>query len=331
MKTNKIKSVIFDMDGVLIDAKDWHYESLNRSLDYYGFTPISRNDHLSRFDGLSTIKKLELHFQTKNLSLQEHQKINDKKQELTLKIVEEKCVPLAIHVDMLKSLKDQNYQLAVCSNSISKTIQLMLSKAGIIDYFDFCLSNQDVVNPKPDPEIYNKAIKKMNLDPKEVLICEDNVRGIEAAIKSNGYVLEIGTIEDTNYNNVSTAIEKIENGNLESQMIRNPVRTARLDSMVGGWFVGDFYPSILSSKEFEVAVKHYKEGDKESWHVHKVGTEITVILDGKVKMMDKIYKNGDIILLEPGNGTSFEALTDVKTVVVKTPSAIDDKYLKEDL
>lgn len=331
MSNNKIKAVIFDMDGVLIDAKDWHYEALNRSLDYFGYTPISRNDHLARFDGLSTTKKLEMHFQTKDLNKSQHQEINNKKQELTFKIVDEKCQPLDFHIKMLKKLKEKNYKLAVCSNSITKTIELMLGKAGIIDFFDFYLSNEDVTNPKPDPEIYNKAIEKMNLQPSEVLICEDNVRGIESAIKSKSYVLEIGSVEDTNYENIERAINMINNCEVKEQMIRNPIRSAKLSDMVGGWFVGDFYPNILASKDFEVAVKIYKEGDKENWHVHKIGTEITVILDGKVKMSDKIYKDGDIILLEPGNGTSFEALSDVKTVVVKTPSVIGDKYFKEDL
>jgi quercetin dioxygenase-like cupin family protein len=202
----------------------------------------------------------------------------------------------------------------------------MLSKAGILEFFDFYLSNQDVKNPKPDPEIYNMAIEKMGLSPKQVLICEDNTRGIESALKSGAFVLEIGTVADVNFQNIQNAISKIAKSENQPQMVRNGVRTARLSEMVGGWFVGDFYPNILHSKDFEVAVKTYKLGDKENWHVHKVGTEITLVLDGSVKMCDQIYHHGDIILLEPGNGTAFEALTDVKTVVVKTPSVLGDKY-----
>ena len=323
--TNRIKAVIFDMDGVLIDAKDWHYEALNRALDDCGYTPISRNDHLLTFDGLSTKKKLTMHFQTKHLSPEEHEKIDQKKQELTFDIIEQKCIPYPPHLAMLEKLKSQGYKLAVCSNSIKKTVEMMLSKANIINYFDFYLSNQDVGSPKPDPEIYNLAMNKMQLSPQEVLICEDNVRGIESALKSSAFVLEVGTVADVNYDNVSNAIRKIESG-ITSQMVRNPVRTAKLPDMIGGWFVGDFYPNILRSKDFEVGIKFYKAGDKEDWHVHKIGTEITVILDGTVKMRDEVYRNGDIILLEPGNGTAFEALTDVKTVVVKTPSLIGDKY-----
>lgn len=322
----KIKAVIFDMDGVLIDAKDWHYEALNRALDHFGYTPISRNDHLSRFDGLSTKKKLTMHFQTKDLTTEEHEEIDQKKQELTFSLIEKKCLPHQPHVEMLEKLKEEGYKMAVCSNSIRKTVEMMLSKSGILHYFDFYLSNQDVKNSKPDPEMYDVAITRMGLTPKEALICEDNVRGIEAAIKSNAFVLEIGTINDVHYDNVRGAINKIESGNTNGQMARNPIRTAKLADMIGGWFVGDFYPNILHSKDFEVAVKFYKAKDKEEWHVHKIGTEITLILDGSVRMNNNIYHHGDIVLLEPGNGTSFEALTDVKTVVVKTPSVLGDKY-----
>lgn len=325
MKLVKIKAIIFDMDGVLIDAKDWHYEALNRALDCFGYTPISRNDHLSNFDGLSTRKKLSMHFQTKYLSPEEHQAIDQKKQELTFDIIEQNCCQYLPHIEMLEKLKSEGYHLAVCSNSIRKTVEMMLSKSGIIKYFDFYLSNQDVKNPKPDPEIYDVAISKLKLSPSEVLICEDNVRGIESALKSKAFVLEIGTIADVNHKNVSDAIKKIEAGKV-SQMARNQVRTAKLSDMIGGWFAGDFYPNILQTKDFEVGVKFYKAGDKEDWHVHKAGTEITVILDGLAKMRDETYKHGDIILLEPGNGTSFEAITDLKTVVVKTPSIIGDKY-----
>ena len=105
------------------------------------------------------------------------------------------------------------------------------------------------------------------------------------------------------------------------------MKTARLENMVKGWFVGDFEPTLLASKEAEVAIKHYKKGDKEAEHVHKIGTEVTAIVTGSVKMCGKVFSDGDIILLEPGEPCAFEALTDTTTVVVKTPSAKNDKFL----
>jgi len=94
-----------------------------------------------------------------------------------------------------------------------------------------------------------------------------------------------------------------------------------------GWFVGDFDPSIFKTKNCEVAVKRYKKGDYAEFHHHKFSTEITMIISGRVKMLDTIYTEGDIILIEPKEGTDFEALEDSINVVVKVPCVADDKCI----
>jgi hypothetical protein len=99
-----------------------------------------------------------------------------------------------------------------------------------------------------------------------------------------------------------------------------------LADMKGGWFVGDFTPVMLRSKDAEVAVKTYKKGVCEGRHVHRIAHEITVILNGSARMNGETFGHGDIVMLEPGEPTDFEALTDVTTVVVKMPSVIGDKY-----
>ncbi len=101
----------------------------------------------------------------------------------------------------------------------------------------------------------------------------------------------------------------------------------KLAEMKGGWFIGLFEPSLLATNQFEVAVKKYKAGDKEKKHFHKLATEFTVILDGSVIMNGLEYKDGDIIEIEKNEATDFEAITDVTTVVVKTPSVANDKYI----
>ena len=105
------------------------------------------------------------------------------------------------------------------------------------------------------------------------------------------------------------------------------MKTYRLEDMTRGWFVGDFNPSVIRSTQAEVGVKRYHQGDTEERHVHKVASEVTLILDGQVRMNDRIFSSGDIVLLEPGVDTDFEALTNVTTVVVKLPSVMGDKYL----
>ena len=102
----------------------------------------------------------------------------------------------------------------------------------------------------------------------------------------------------------------------------------KLNEMFKGWFVGDFDPSIIKSKHFEVGVKFYKKDEFESRHIHKIATEITVIITGKVRMNSTVYQAGDIILIHPGKSTNFLALEDTTTVVVKTPSVSNDKFPK---
>ncbi|MDC0415206.1 hypothetical protein OAM25_02530 [Gammaproteobacteria bacterium] len=102
-----------------------------------------------------------------------------------------------------------------------------------------------------------------------------------------------------------------------------------LKDMTKGWFVGDFKPNVITSKDVEVAVKLYKKGDYEEKHLHKISTEITVITSGKVKMNNTIYSTGDIIVIEPYEATDFEAIEDTSTTVVKIPSSSDDKYLAD--
>ncbi|MFM0184925.1 hypothetical protein PQR25_04000 [Paraburkholderia nemoris] len=101
----------------------------------------------------------------------------------------------------------------------------------------------------------------------------------------------------------------------------------KLSDMTKGWFVGGFTPTALSTEACEVAVKHYTVGTREEAHVHRVATEITVIVSGRVRMAGKEWGEGDIVVLAPGDVTDFEALTDTVTVVVKTPGARNDKYL----
>ncbi|BDI28882.1 hypothetical protein CCAX7_009330 [Capsulimonas corticalis] len=100
--------------------------------------------------------------------------------------------------------------------------------------------------------------------------------------------------------------------------------------MVKGWFVGDFEPSLYHTGDVEVAVKHYQAGDAEEWHYHKVATELTVVVSGEVEMAGKRFREGDIVVIEPGEGTAFRAITDAVNVVVKLPGASNDKYLQED-
>lgn len=105
------------------------------------------------------------------------------------------------------------------------------------------------------------------------------------------------------------------------------MKSAKLSEMTKGWFIGNFSPSLFRTNDVEVAVKSYKAGDNEARHHHKIATEFTVIISGKVKMNGAEYSEGDIVVIEPGESTDFAALTDSVNVVVKIPGANNDKYI----
>lgn len=207
--SSKIKAVIFDMDGVLIDAKDWHYEALNKALAIFGLT-ISRHDHLITFDGLSTGQKLKMLSKTYVLPESLHGFINEMKQQYTMDITHQLCKPVFHHQYALAKLKENGYQLAVASNSIRNTVKVMMEKSALMDYLEFYLSNQDVSNGKPDPEIYNLAIQKLGLRPDECVIVEDNENGIKAAKASGAHVLKVEAIHDVNFDNITDFIKEVE-------------------------------------------------------------------------------------------------------------------------
>lgn len=207
----KIKAIVFDMDGVLIEAKDWHYEALNKALKLFGYE-ISRYDHVVTYDGLPTSKKLEMLSLEKGLPFGLHGFINELKQKYTVDMVHMYCAPRFFHEYALSHLKSDGYKLAVASNSIRNTVELMMEKASLSEYLDFYLSNQDVTKPKPDPEIYTCAVNRLGLSPDEVMVVEDNRNGIQAAAAAGTNVMRVETVYDVNYDNIIGNIKRFERG-----------------------------------------------------------------------------------------------------------------------
>ena len=201
----KIRAVLFDLDGVLVDAREWHYEALNRTLGLFGYQ-IPRDDHLESFDGLPTRKKLQMLSKDHDLPAGLHEFINRMKQHYTNEIISTHCRPTFLHRYALSRLRADGRRLAACSNSVRDTMTSMLTNAGLIDYLEFHLSNEDVAKPKPDPEIYLTAMERMQLRPEECLIVEDNVNGIKAAIASGGHLMRVADVSEVSYQRICAAI-----------------------------------------------------------------------------------------------------------------------------
>lgn len=203
----KIKAVFFDMDGVLIDARDWHYEALNKALSHFGYS-ISRDSHLSTFNGLPTKDKLQILSKSQNLPFGLHSLINKLKQKYTIQLSYQNCKPTFNHRLALSKLSEK-YKIAVCSNSIRNTIITMMELSGLCEYIDLIISNEEVNISKPHPEMYLKAMKKFNLKPSECLILEDNIHGIEAALASGGHLFKVGVPEEVQLDDIEKFIASL--------------------------------------------------------------------------------------------------------------------------
>jgi len=175
-----IEAVLFDLDGVLVDACDWHYEALNKALQALGHACISRDAHLASFNGLPTHVKLEM----LGIIGEEAKKINRLKQDFTLETIRSNAKIMEEKVKLHEFLKQQNIKIACVTNSIRETAEEMLRATGQLQYMDIVITNEDVSKNKPHPECYNRAIQLLDTNPLNVLCVEDSEKGIQAAVAS---------------------------------------------------------------------------------------------------------------------------------------------------
>lgn len=199
-----IKAILYDLDGVLVDATEWHYESLNNALrEVCGFV-IKREEHISTFNGIPTIKKLEILNSQGRLPKELFTKVWEKKQEKTFEVIENNASYDPTKIRLHEETK--NFKKVCVTNSIRKSALLMLEKTNQLQYMDFVISNEDVSSPKPSPEGYDIAIKKLNLQPKECLIVEDSPKGLEAAQQTGANVYYVSGYQEVTLENILTKI-----------------------------------------------------------------------------------------------------------------------------
>lgn len=204
-----IKLIIFDLDGVLVEARDVHYHALNGAIQQIAGMEyvIHHDEHLSTYDGLPTTKKLKMLTEKKGLSEDLYHEIWEAKQKQTgavlkktLSIDEQKC-------KMLKDLRDMGYKIYCASNSISDSVRLMLFYTGMMEHIDWWISNEDVKNAKPHPEMYLECMIRAGISPRHTLIVEDSHRGREAAIEAGAHLCAVENAEDTTFEKVWASIE----------------------------------------------------------------------------------------------------------------------------
>jgi HAD superfamily hydrolase (TIGR01509 family) len=204
------KLIIFDLDGVLVEAKKIHFDTLNQALREVARSEkyvISEAEHLSIYDGLKTNQKLELLTQKKGLQRDTYDWVWNRKQQLTIEAISE-LQPDSDKIELFKELRNKGYKLACASNSIRRSVLVMLAKIGIIEYIDLILSNEDVKNSKPHPEMYWKAMSMMGVLPEETLIVEDSPHGLLAASRSRANVLRVDNPKDLVISKIISKLEK---------------------------------------------------------------------------------------------------------------------------
>jgi len=224
-----INLIIFDLDGVLVEAKNLHFQALNEALSEInpGYK-IDWSEHLNKYDGLKTYQKLNLLSEEKGLPKEVHNKVWERKQHLTLS----KLSTLEENKDLIETfvqLYNEGYKLAVCSNSIRRTCLTVLSKLGLIEYLDLIISNEDVKNSKPHPEMYWKAISMMSCLPEETLIIEDSPYGLLAAARSKSYILRVKNPTEVTYSSVNKKLNEI---NMGKQQVTPAWRDQNLNVLI---------------------------------------------------------------------------------------------------
>ena len=192
------KLVIFDLDGVLIDSRELHYDALNDALRKVGAEyVITREEHLSKYDGLNTTRKLKMLTEQKGLPVSTYDKVWSDKQQATFTLVRGFCKEYMLQT-IFRKIKARGYKIAIASNSIRETVKLSLLSIGVMDEVDYFVSNEDVSRTKPYPEMYWKCMTALNALPKNTIIVEDSHIGRQGALDSGAHLLAVENAKEVN-------------------------------------------------------------------------------------------------------------------------------------
>ncbi len=203
-----IKLIIFDLDGVLVDTKKIHFIALNNALEKFKCKKITPDQHSKIYDGLPTNEKLKILNKNKIVPKKLNKKIKSYKQKITLETLKKVIKEKNDLKKLFKYLKNQKYKIAVATNAVKSTLKICLKQLKLEKFIDYSLSNEDIKNSKPNPEIYLKIFIKFGVYPQEALIIEDSHYGREAAISSGAKLLPIKNINEVNLKKIKELTSK---------------------------------------------------------------------------------------------------------------------------
>jgi HAD superfamily hydrolase (TIGR01509 family) len=228
MATEYTKLVIFDLDGVLIDSRELHYQALNdalREIDEKYI--IQREEHLSTYDGLPTKPKLKMLSEQKGLPASMHDTVWRKKQDATIIRINE-LQPSEKFQKICQNIISRGYKIAVASNSIRNTVKTTLLRLGIMDYIDYFQTNEDVARSKPFPEMYWNCMTALNAIPGTTIIIEDSHIGRQGALDSGSKLVPVEDPNDVTWDKIEQAINEIDGAKRQ----RIPWRDSKLNVLI---------------------------------------------------------------------------------------------------
>jgi HAD superfamily hydrolase (TIGR01509 family) len=222
-----IKLVCFDLDGVLVDSKETHFESLNMALSEQDEKfVIGHEEHIKKYDGLPTTKKMEMLHREKGLPKDLFDTVWRRKQELTQNVISKFVRPDEQIIEAFKTIHERGIKIFVCSNSIRQTTKMYLLSLGLMRWVDDYISNEDVRHPKPNPSMYLKAMLKAGVSPAETLIVEDSHVGVKAAVASGANLLVVGSPSEVSKEAMCSEVERLNKGH------RRPWRNKEMNILI---------------------------------------------------------------------------------------------------
>ena len=221
-----IKTIIFDLDGVLIESKEIHYKALNAALP--ANYRITYEEHLSTYDGLPTKKKLDMLTLEKDLPLDLHMEIASEKARQTMNILFDSIKPRMEFTKIFMALKNAGYKIALASNAVKSTVETALDCLELRKYFDVIYSNQDVDKPKPHFEMYFKIMLDLNSKPGETLILEDSHIGRQAVMDAGCHLLPVIDSYDVKLEKIEAKLAELN----KQIIVRVPWRSSKMNVLI---------------------------------------------------------------------------------------------------
>jgi HAD superfamily hydrolase (TIGR01509 family) len=203
--SGNIRAVLFDLDGVLVETRKLHYDAFSRALSEIGIE-LSFDEHQKLYNGLPTYKKIQLLAEKHSFSAEQIDQLNQTKQNYTQELLAGRIIPNSEHEKIFLFLHQKNIKVAVCSNTKRSTLDFILRHLQIQHHLSFSLSNDDIKEPKPSPEIYLLAMQRLGVKPSETLVFEDSPHGLESARKAGAVVEAVSGTEDITLEKMRTLL-----------------------------------------------------------------------------------------------------------------------------